>query len=651
MKILKMVLLVCIMTTMIMASIAGPIMASDSKPLIDSQDVEEFIDSFMQQHMESLNIPNAAVSVVADGEVILSKGYGYSNLEELTPVDPDQTMFRVGSIAKLFTWTAIMQLVEQGKLDLDTDINEYLDYDIPSKLTFQQGQAEPKPITLKHLMTHTSGFEDYSMELYSFSADELLPLQENVRKYLPKRIFPAGEVIAYSNYGVALAGYIVELVSGMPYADYIEQNIYTPLGMENSTFRQPIPEHLSANMTKAYRYVNGEYLEGRFEYLREPDGSMSSSAGDMAKFMLAYLQGGQYDGNIILEENTVNQMFTQLFSYHPELDGMAYGFIKSTYNDRRTFFHTGSTTLFDNALYLLPEEQVGLFITQSGGSFLVNNELYYAFMDRYFPSEIAAFSLTPDSEMIERSKQFVGEYQQNRRSLTTSDKFLSILSVYINVDIDDEGYLLVTHIGETNRFVEVEHGVYHSLREGRSQDPTGDFRTIIFGTDPYGKTMLMTEGAMSYSKANWYETSAFNLSLFMMSIVFIIGSLIYWGIKAIIQRLRSTKREVTKTAKVAKWLAIIYGTLAFVYIIQFMISGQPHPIYQYPAIAVGDVPQWIYYFAFLPHKMAIIGLIMVIFTVAAWKKSYWRTTGLIHYTMFTGATLTLLWMFSFWKQF
>lgn len=626
----------------------GALTAEASAQSLDAKEVEQFLDAVMEEQMEAHHVPNAVISVVAEGEVILAKGYGYADLDKRKPVDAERTLFRIGSTSKLFTWTAVMQLVEQGKLDLDADVNEYIDFEIPAELEPASGSPEPIPITLKHLMSHTAGFEDYSSAIFKLSQERLPSLEDYMREYLPARVFPAGEMIAYSNYGTALAGYIVQQVSGLPFAEYIETHLYTPLDMRHSTFRQPLPEALAVDMAKAYRYADGEYRQGEFEYMPEPAGSMSSTASDMARFMLAFLQDGEYNGHPILEPQTVETMLSPLFSHHESLNGMAYGFIEGAFNERRVLLHPGSTMLFNTALYLLPEERTGIFISHSGGSHFINNEVFQAFMDRYFPSN-GADSLSPPEGMPERSSKFVGEYQQNRRSFTTDDKFLSLVNGVIHVAADEEGYLMVTHLGETNRFMEMEPGVYYNMREGTTPDFGGDFRTIVFGSDSFGKTMLMMDGPMSYSKAAWYETSAFNMMLIAWSVLFVIGSLLYWGIKAVVQRFRSTISEQPKAAAAGKWLAIVYGLLTIVFIFEFMLAGSPHPVYQLPPIAYGEAPAWSAWTKFVPYAMAVIGLGTVMFAALAWRRSYWRMPGRIHYTGFAGAALTLLWVLSFWN--
>ena len=625
--------------------------ASASPPLLEAADVEAFLDKTIKAQMDEFNIPNLTVSVLSAGEVILAKGYGYADIEQGKAVDQETTLFRIGSTSKLFTWTAVMQLAEQGKLDLDTDVNEYLDFEIPSTLEYGRKGTKLAPITLRHLMTHTPGFEDYASSVFAISDKEMLPLDRYVRERRPARVFPPGEVTAYSNYGTVLAGYIVEVVSGTPYAQYVEENIYQPLDMDNSTFRQPLPTNLADNMSKAYRYVNGEFREGKFEFVRQPSGSMSSSASDMAKFMLAYLQGGQLSGKSILKEETVRKMFSEQFSPHPRLDGMAHGFIKATFNGRDVFHHPGGTMLYDTGFYLLPKEQAGFFISHSGGNYLVNIEIFQQFMDRYFPGEGRTAPLAP-ADMVERSKDYLGEYHQNRRAFTNADKLLSLFMGVMNVTMDNEGYLLVTHLGETNKFVEVYPGVYHNLREGRTQDYGGDFRTVVFSADPIGKTMLMTDGPMSYSRAAWYETFGITFGTLILSVLFIIGSLLYWGVKAVAVKVRRKIAYTNGKMKDAVWakrVAVIQGLFTFIFLIEFIMESDINPVYGLPESAYTQASTLSKVLEFVPYAMVLLGLVVAVFTVLAWRKFYWQLAGRIHYTLFALASICLTWIFYFWK--
>lgn len=621
----------------------------ESKVNFTDKDVEAFIDQEMKRQMERFNIPNAAVAVVADGRVIVSKGYGYADLQQQTPVDPERTLFRIGSTSKLFTWTAVMQLVEQGQLDLEADIQTYLDFQIPGQLHPTSSQEPIAPITLTHLMTHTAGFEDYPDTIFRLEEQQMLPLADYLQAYMPKRVFPPGEVAAYSNYGTALAGYIVERVSGQPFADYIEQHIFTPLGMKHSSFRQPLPAQLQPDMARAYRFVHEEYKEGRFEYVPEPAGGMSSSASDMSRFMLAYLQGGSGQAGRILTEETIRSMQNQQFTHHPLLSGTAFGFIEGSFNGERTLFHGGSTMLFDTGLYLVPEHKAGLFVSFSGGSYLAHTGLFQAFMDQYYPA-VAAHdpNLTPPEGSVERSRQYVGEYQQNRRSFTTSERFLSLTMGLIHVKLDKAGYLIVNHAGENNRFVEIEPGIYRNLSEHRTQDYYGAFKTIVFGTDPMGNTMLMSDGPMTYSKAPWFGTSSFTFLTLIAALLFIIISLIFWVIRAIIRLMRRSRIQQPRLAHAAAGAAFGFGVLTVASLIGVALNAQIDPVYGLPNAALGTLPSWNPVLDALPWLMMVVGAALIIFAIVALWKRYWKISGRIHYILFTVSGWVMLSLFMYW---
>src|SRR2546423_13336768 len=213
-------------------------------PQLTKADFETFLDALIPSQLRNRNIAGAVVSVVKDGQVLFQKGYGYADVEGKKPVLPDQTLFRPGSISKLFTAIAVMQLVEQGKLDLDRDVNEYIDFAIP--------KTYPEPVTLRRLLTHTAGFEEVLKNLFVASQQQMKPLHDYLVAALPARIFPPGKVAAYSNYGLTVAGYIVERVSGEKFESYIDNHILKPLKMQSSTFAQPPPGPLEPQMSQGY---------------------------------------------------------------------------------------------------------------------------------------------------------------------------------------------------------------------------------------------------------------------------------------------------------------------------------------------------------------------------------------------------------------
>lgn len=644
---MKSVKFLFIVVTVFMFFFVFDIKNSASAHIKNFDHVVNRIDGIMNKKVKDKHIPNAVIIMVKGDKIIFQKGYGFSNLETGTPVNPETSLFRIGSVSKLFTWVAIMQLVEEGKLDLDTDINEYLDIDIPARI-YKSKDVDPSPITLRHLMTHTAGFEDYSDNIFTLQEDELLSLEEYVIQLLPERVFPVGEVIAYSNYGTALAGYIVEYVSGKSFSDYVEEFIYTPLNMHNSSLHQPLPERLQNQLVKPYRYVDGDLMQGEFEFMPVAAGGMSSSASDMAKFMSAFLLKGENGNEQILQPKTVKQMFSQQFTHHPDLDGMALGFMERTTNGQRVLMHGGSTMLFDTGLYLLPDENIGIFISYSGHNYTTHVDIFKEIMDTLYPIDELNVGL-PSKEAVARSNAYKGEYHQNRKSFTTDAKFISLMTGIIHVAVDEDGYLIVNHAGETSRFIEESAGIYRNIQNKKQIDPYGTFSTIVFGKDPYGNTLLMTDGAMSYSKAPWYSTSGITLFTLIGSIVFIIGTLIYWGIKRLFTFRKQSHTAQAKLAKITKGLAVFYSFLIIIFVLQLILNGEFDPVYGLPKIDFMGIPSWFIIFDILFYIMVFTGIVLVFFIGWSLWKRYWKLLTQIHFGIIMFIVLILNGIFYYWN--
>ena len=340
-----------------------PTVPATTRGVRDRAELAAFLDGIMLANLRDKHVAGATVAVVKDGQLFYAKGYGYSDVDKRSQVDPERTLFRIGSTSKLFTWTAVMQLVEQGKLDLDTDVNRYIDFKIPA--TYAQ------PITLRHIMTHTPGFEEDGRDLITKDSSTLVPLGTWLATHIPGRVRPPGTFASYSNYATALAGYVVQRVSGVPFDDYIERNILVPLGMTHTTTRQPLPAMLRADMSDGYNWEGGHYAPEKYEYvLPAPAGSMAASATDMAKFMIAHLQKGELNGKRILAESTATRMHARAFAHDARLPGYALGFYEKSSHDLRIIGHGGDTQYFHTDLALMPSEKLGVFVsynTTTGG--------------------------------------------------------------------------------------------------------------------------------------------------------------------------------------------------------------------------------------------------------------------------------------------
>jgi CubicO group peptidase (beta-lactamase class C family) len=350
---------------------------------LTQQDVDGWLDGFVPYALKSGDVAGAVVVVVKDGKVLTERGYGYADVASERPVDPKATLFRPGSISKLYTWTAVLQLVEAGKLDLDADVNKYLDFNIPEKFG--------KPITLRNLMTHTPGFEEVFGNILTTDPKRYRPLGETMKRHIPERMFPPGEVDAYSNYGASLAGYIVERVSGEPYDAYIAHHILQPLGMAHSTFTQPLPADLKPLMASGYKL--GSQPAHPFEYVEiAPAGSMSVTGDDMSHFMIAHMQDGRYGSAQILKPETAKLMHSPAFVLNPPLPtAMGLGIVVDELNGHPTIGHNGATELFFSDLVLFPKDQIGIFVSANsagkagaGGAF--EGKMVKAFADRYLPA-------------------------------------------------------------------------------------------------------------------------------------------------------------------------------------------------------------------------------------------------------------------------
>ncbi len=400
-----------------------PVDGPEATPLT-AADVGAWLDGFMPVALARAGVVGAVVVVVKDGAVLFEKGYGYADVANRTPVDPKTTLFRPASISKLFTWTAVMQLVEQGKLDLDADVNLYLDFKIPPR--------EGKPITLRNIMTHTTGFEEWGRGLMR-SKPNPVSLGEMMKSSVPARVFAPGTTPAYSNYGAALAGYIVERVSGEPFEQYIDNHIYKPLGMEHSTFLQPPPERLAPLVSKGYPDVSRPAEP--FEYGNvTPAGSMSASGDDMAKFMIAHLQDGRLGEAMILKPETARLMHNSRTAIMAPLNGIELGFIDADINGHRVISHGGDLAYFHSNLSLFIDDHVGLFISMNsagipGGS--VRQLLFEDFADRYFPAT-PHDGTVDEKTAAEHAKMASGRYRGARGSYTN---FLSMLGLLGQLEI------------------------------------------------------------------------------------------------------------------------------------------------------------------------------------------------------------------------
>ncbi|MEO7655406.1 MAG: serine hydrolase domain-containing protein, partial [Sphingomicrobium sp.] len=496
--------------------------------LLTAEDLNAWLDGYMPYALGQGDVAGAVVTVVKDGQILTSRGYGYADVEKRTPVDPDRTLFRPGSVSKLITWTAVMQQVEQGKIDLNADVNKYLDFKIPA----YQG----KPVTMRQLMTHTAGFEEQLKGLIGHDRAAVPSYDKMLKRWVPKRIFAPGSTPAYSNYGTSLAGYIVERTSGEPFDDYLERHIFAPLRMTRSTFRQPLPGPLKPLMATGYNKASGDKVE--FEIVGPaPAGSMSSTGNDMARFMMAHLNGGELDGARILKPETAKLMHTTVKRYVPPLDGMALGFFETGINGREVIAHLGDTGAFHTSLHLFLDDGTGLYASfnSSGKEGAVNGvriSLFEQFADRYFPAKPDARRV-PKEEAAKHSKMMAGNWIASRRA---DSNFLNITQLLgqSSVSVGKDGELILPAgfalSGAPAKWVEVEPFVWHDLNSDQR----------VAAVVENGKVKRFSASIISaftvYERPAWYKNSALLMPLLQLSIGILVLTVLLWPVRWAVRR-------------------------------------------------------------------------------------------------------------------
>jgi CubicO group peptidase (beta-lactamase class C family) len=508
-------------------------------------DVGAFLDGFMPMQLARENIAGAVVLVVKDGQILFAKGYGYSDAEKKTPVYVDATIFRPGSISKLFTWTAVMQLVEQGKIDLDRDINTYLDFKIPA--------AFGKPITMRNLMTHTPGFEEQIKDLIKNEGEPTSSLREYLVRHMPEQIFPPGSTPAYSNYGASLAGYIVERVSQKPFNDYVAENIFQPLVMARSTFVQPLPADLKPLMSRGYNL--GSDKPKPFEIIDEaPAGALSATAADLSRFMIAHLQDGSLGGAHILRPETARLMHSRQFGLVPALNGMCLGFYEESRNGHRIIGHGGDTLYFHSDMHLVPDAGVGFFVSYNSagkGEISPRTALWNSFLDRYFPYT------PPPAERpataVADAKSIAGRYVSSRRSQSNFLRVSSVLEQR-NVIAKSNGDIQIAGAkdfrGETKTWQAIEPMLY---REINGQD------MIAFRRDDTGRwQMVLAFPAILFQKARFSQDKTINLPLLLGSLIVMALNLVLWPITGMIRRHYRQRLEIGDAQRRARsWIRVV----------------------------------------------------------------------------------------------
>lgn len=585
----------------------APPVLSPATAALTAQDVDAWLDGMLPAALERSDIAGAAVAVVHEGRVLTARGYGYADTGSgdtpQRPVDPDRTLFRVGSVSKDFTATTVLQLVEEGRLDLDADVDRYLDFPLP--------RTSDRPITMRHLLTHTAGFEERLRGLIGLDGTPV-DLRAVVATDPPEQVFEPGTVPAYSNYGYALAGYIVERVTGTPFADHVGSSVLGRAGMTSSSFAQPLPPDLRGRLSQGY--ATASEPAGPFETVGPaPAGALTASVTDMARFVLAHL-GEAGAGQPVLGPESLALMGG------PALDAttlgtlaagprMTLGFFDESRNGHRILGHGGDTLYFHSHLQLYPDDRTGIVVTLNStgrgaaDTLELRQSLLQGFTDRYFPPAAPVAPPVPTTTATEHAAAAAGTYEPSRSMFST---FLSVLGVagQTTVTPRPDGTVLITP-GPAD----VRAAVYEEIAPWVWREVGGQ-RIVTMRADGDRVEALGFESAFTLLRTTPAREAGTALPVLLASAAVLVIGLLAWPVTAGVRRRYAvpappepgrwgrTTHVLTRAASVAAVLALVGWTAAVV-----SISGlQDVPE---PALRTLQVVQWVALLGVVPAAVRV----------------------------------------------
>ena len=576
-----------------------------TKTNLDTKSVEIFTDGMVEFARQDLNIPGVVISVVNKEELIFSKGYGWADETNKIPVSPENTRFAVASISKTFTYTALMQLVESRMLSLDDEVAKLLD--------FAELDQNYSPITVKQLMTHSAGFEDrYLGEAAITDSNDDMPLQDYIRRFMPKRVRPGDQYIVYNNYGTALAGAVIEKVSGLTFEDYMQQNIFIPLGMGNSTFiDSKIPAEGDANRAVGHQWYGGRYLAERENYHQQglyPAAGLKTTAVDMAKFMLLHLPSNNSIKPNLLKPETLTQMHRVIKRNHPKVAGNAHGFWRENIAGYTSISHGGNTKGFKSELVMIPELELGIFIsTNSVNGNRLTNKFTHQLVKTFFPQKAnitdskQTRTNVAASNQVSQFSNYAGLYLPMRRNYSTIER-MTASPIYVAADKSKLSVFTGNHSVQLRSI-----GLDVFIEENSGEQ-------IAFETGHNGQVKIIRD-ANVYEKIGFLQ-NANNLLSFLQLLMFIALIVLLMALINWLRKRKQTKQEAlfekVLLTTATLWLAF-YVCLSLT-IASFEGAVTPAPLIKFPDTAT-IIGQWL-----------LIASIICLFPAFFKLKSYWKSS-------------------------
>ena len=587
-KVLTVFILVCVLV------LGMPAYASAGQD--DGNAVADMIDTALSGWVEDGRAVGAVASIVRDGEVVLSQGYGYADRETGIAADPADTPFRIGSVSKVFTAQAAMHLMEQGKLDMQRPIADYLGPDFP---------VWEHPVRMHDLLTHTAGFEETGVGLFMRQEDVIPSLGKALRKNRPEQVFAPGEVGAYSNYGIGLAGYVMERIAGESFDAYARESIFAPLGMEDTTFSQ------EEALPKGYGPDGEERREGVITWY--PCGSAATTAEDMAKYMAFLLADGDSG---VLGREARDTMFARQFSMDEEFPGIGYVWGRYAQNGHLFYGHIGATDNFNAMLFLCPDRDLGVFIscnTQLTDTML--GRLWGRILDTLYgeaqspAAEVFAGDGTP--------MDIGGNYVPARSNFTSGETITRIPETLRIAGSPETGFT----IGDT-KLIRVGGGRYFYPAMG-----------YISFVEKNGSLYMAGEEGASCLRVPWYEGLGWQ--------VFVVGAFIFLctiaALMSIVVLVRSIKRK-------AAWGILVSAIAIVLFFLMGDVVGRCVQYFSDYEYALGGM--FLAYLRAVTTVLMLMGWGQLITTIYLWAHRALGTGVRIVYSLSSVSfVLFMLWLF------
>ncbi len=571
---------------------------------IPIEGLEEFVDEYAEEYIGN-TVAGAAIIAIKDNQIVLSKGYGYADVENQIPMDPEETILEWGSITKLFVWVSAMQLAEQGQLDLDEDIRTYLPKGFLTKLNYEE------PITMLNLMHHNAGFEEYIFDLLFDSPEHLESLEESLKLAEPEQVYKPGEVVAYSNYSTSLAAYIIEGITGQPFYEYVDEHIFEKLGMSHSTMHLPVEDNQEFVLNKGKGYLtgeNGNFTASQPFYISMyPSGGINGTALDLAKFAQALMSSESENTSLFQESQTQSELLATSYSPEEGVPGLAHGFWEYD-GAYRGLTHSGNTVAYSGNMQIVPEDHFAIIVLTNQADEI---DLLFGLVD-----ELVGKGDQTVQENLPSTSEVEGSYLTARR---TYNGFMNLYAYLAPLDVQaiNDNEIELDLAGFKATYTQTSPYVY-KMKSGN--DVFIPSNVMYFHVNDGESEQISTTYADYVAMDKSKLFLLISLGLFIWFMVYFLISPFVLIVLACLRR-----RRKQKTVAAAKWNGVLTlsGAALAVNLVLLIVRMLSNPMRTYAEMLLHFIGNYVF---------TVISFISIAMVIIFWKKtplSKWQKIGYV----------------------